>query len=84
MFYCENCGHSDNADHNAAKVIKKRAINLIINSGTELSSKGILLDRGRGAAYKTRGANANRASSRETSKKKNWSRKCSNLEACPL
>jgi putative transposase len=70
LFHCVCCGHSDNADHNAAKVIKKRAIKLIMDSGTELSSKGVLLDKGRGAAHKTRGANANRARSRETSKKK--------------
>ena len=39
LFHCLCCGHSDNADHNAAEVIKKRAIKLIMNSGTELSSK---------------------------------------------
>ena len=33
---CACCGHSDNADHNAAEVIKKKAINLILNSGTKL------------------------------------------------
>ena len=70
LFFCEACGHTDNADHNAAKVIKKRAIKLILDSGTELSSKGILLDKGRGAVDKTRGANANLAGSKETSKKK--------------
>ena len=36
-FKCQACGHSDNADHNAAVVIRKRAINLILNSGTELA-----------------------------------------------
>ena len=70
LFFCESCGHTDNADHNAAKVIKKRAIKLIMDSGTELSSQGILLDKGCGAADKTRGAHANLASSKETSKKK--------------
>lgn len=69
-FLCENCGHSDNADRNAARVIKKRAINLILDSGTELSERGVLLDRGRGAVSKTRGSNANRAHSEESSKKK--------------
>jgi putative transposase len=69
-FCCEHCGHSDKADHNAAKVIKKRAINLILNSGTELSKRGILLDIGRGAVPKTREANATRAHSKEASKKK--------------
>ena len=47
-FVCERCGYTDNADHNAAKVIKKRAIKLILNSGTELSKRGVLLDTGRG------------------------------------
>lgn len=70
LFHCVHCGHSDNADHNAAEVIKKRAIKLIINSGTELSNKGILLDKGRGAIDKTRGVNTNRASGKEASKKK--------------
>lgn len=69
-FVCESCGHSENADRNAAEVIKKRAINLILDSGTELSERGVLLDTGRGAARKTRGANANRARSNEASKKK--------------
>jgi hypothetical protein len=40
-----------------------------MDSGTELSSKGILQDKGRGAAYKTQGANANRARGKEASKK---------------
>ena len=69
LFCCESCGHSDNADHNAAEVIKKRAIKLILNSGTELSSKGVLQDIGRGAASKTRKAYAIRASSDEALKK---------------
>ena len=53
-------------------IVRNLVINLIINSGTELSSKGILLDKGRGAAYKTQGANANCASSEETSKEKGF------------
>lgn len=69
-FICEHCGNSDNADRNAAKVIKKRAIKLILDSGTELSKRGVLLDSGCGAANKTRKANANRAYGNETSKKK--------------
>lgn len=36
-FECWACGHADNADHNAALVIRKRAVNLIFNSGTELA-----------------------------------------------
>jgi putative transposase len=43
VFLCERCGHTDNADRNAALVIKKRAIELILNSGTELSDKGVLI-----------------------------------------
>ena len=43
---------------------------VILHSGTELSKRGVLLDRGRGAINQTRGANASRARSRETSKKK--------------
>nr|NGX33646.1 hypothetical protein [Candidatus Anoxychlamydiales bacterium] len=54
---------------NAAKVIKKRAINLILDSGTELSKRGVLLDKGRGAENKTRKADVNRAHGYETSKK---------------
>jgi putative transposase len=70
-FQCENCGHTDNADHNAAEVIKKRAIELILHPGTGLSKRGVLLaDTGRGATSKTRQAKATRARSREASKKK--------------
>ena len=70
QFHCVSCNHTDHADQNAAEVIKKRAINLILDSGTELSKSGVLLDKGRGAVSKSRGAKANRAHSRETSKKK--------------
>lgn len=35
-FICVNCGHSDNADINAALVIKKRGINAILHPGTGL------------------------------------------------
>lgn len=70
LFHCVCCGHSDNADRNAAEVIKKRAIKLIMDSGTELSNKGVLMDNGCGATHKTRGVNANRARSEEASKKK--------------
>lgn len=41
-FQCVRCNHTDNADNNASAVIKKRAINLILDSGTELSDKGVL------------------------------------------
>lgn len=45
-FLCVSCGHTDNADRNAALVIKKRAIKLLLDSGTELSKRGVLLARG--------------------------------------
>lgn len=41
-FHCQSCGHSDNADRNAACVIKKHAILLIKDSGTELLERGVL------------------------------------------
>lgn len=70
-FQCESCGHTDNADRNAAEVIKKRAINLILDPGSGLSKRGVLLaDNGRGATSKTRRAKASRARGSEASKKK--------------
>lgn len=70
-FQCESCGHTDNADRNAAEVIKKRAINLILDPGSRLSERGVLLaDNGRGATSKTRRAKATRARGSEASKKK--------------
>jgi putative transposase len=70
-FQCESCGYTDNADHNAAEVIKKRAIDLILDPGTGLSKRGVLLaDTGRGATSKTRRAKASRARGSEASKKK--------------
>jgi transposase len=66
----ERCGHSDNADQNAAEVIKKRAINLILDSGSELSKRGVLLGIGRGAINKTGQARASPARGCEASKKK--------------
>ncbi len=58
LFCCTSCGYSENADINAAMVIKKRAIELILHSGTELSQRGTLRDMGRGATGKTVMANA--------------------------
>lgn len=69
-FQCVSCGHSDNADHNAAEVIKKRAIERILDSGTELSKRGVLLDTGRGANSQSHVANAACADGKEASKKK--------------
>lgn len=44
MFQCKKCGHTDNADRNAAWVIRKRAVQYIKNSGTELvgANKSVL------------------------------------------
>jgi putative transposase len=56
LFVCGQCGYTDNADRNAANVVKKRAINMIINTGTVLSDKGVLTlksDTGRGGRCKT-------------------------------
>ena len=71
LFSCGNCGHVDNADRNASIVIKKRAINLFLDSGTELVGKGIpVLTKGRGAIRKPRKAKASLAVGNETSQKK--------------
>ncbi len=71
LFLCGHCGHSDNADANAALVIKKRAIKLFLDSGTELQGKGIpLLCTGRGASRKTGKAKVFSAVGNEASKKK--------------
>lgn len=53
-FKCQNlsCNNEDHADNNAGKVIKKRAIKLLLYSGTELSDVNVLKDTsdiGRGA-----------------------------------
>lgn len=74
-FLCLDCGNTDNADNNAQKVIKKRAINLILYSGTELSERGVLLSgTGRGAGGKPHKAKAICAHGYETSKKKKFGR----------
>ena len=73
LFICGRCGHTDNADHNAELVIKQRAIDLILDSGTELSDKGVLRlvsDIGRREYRKSRGAKATRAGLNDPSKKK--------------
>lgn len=70
-FVCVSCAHSDNADKNASNVIAKRAINLILDSGTELSKRGVLrLGNGRGSKRKTC-KRSEQASTNETSKKIN-------------
>ena len=71
LFSCGSCGHVDNADRNASIVTKKRAINLLLDSGTELVGKGIpVLTKGRGAIRKTGKCKHSPASGSETSKKK--------------
>ncbi len=86
VFLCERCGHSDNADRNAALVIKKRAINLILDSGTELSDKGVLTPgryRAR-SSHKTEKAKAFPAMSVEASKMTGPGLSALVLEAQPL
>ncbi len=70
LFSCQCCGHADHADHNAAEVIKKRAINSFLHSGTELSRRGVLLGIGRGAIHKTPAVKAACARGSEASKEK--------------
>jgi putative transposase len=41
-FVCVKCGHKNHADKNAAFVIRRRAVELILGSGTELDEKGVL------------------------------------------
>ena len=72
VFVCGNCGNTDNADNNASMVIKKRAINLILDTGTVLSDGGVLRtqsDSGRGGNRKT-GRAKNSTSSVQRSVKK--------------
>ena len=72
LFQCGYCKHVDHADRNASLVIKKRAINLILDTGTVLSAKGVLtsVDTGRGAKSKTSKSTLLLASGYESSKKK--------------
>lgn len=73
VFKCVNCGHADNADRNASLVIKKRAINLILDTGTVLSDDGVLRtksDSGRGGNRKTGRAKSSTSSVQRSVKKK--------------
>jgi putative transposase len=74
LFVCGNCGHTDNADNNASLVIKKRAINLILDTGTVLSDDGVLRlksDSGRGGSRKTsRAKSLTRSTQRSVKKEK--------------
>jgi len=63
-----SCGHTDNADHNASIIIKNRAINLILDCGTQLDGN-YLSSSGRGGVRKTtRGVKASFRSTVEASK----------------
>jgi putative transposase len=73
LFVCGKCGNADNADRNAARVIKKRAIALILHAGTALSKQGVLTackDKGRGATHKPAEGIPSVASCCESPKKK--------------
>ena len=72
LFQCGYCGNIDNADRNASLVIKKRAIKLILDTGTVLSDRGVLIssDTGRGAEGKSSKGVLLLASGDESSKKK--------------
>ncbi|HQL48685.1 MAG TPA: transposase, partial [Holophaga sp.] len=58
-FLCLRCGHAENADHNAAKVIKKRGIALISTAGTAGSARrgpaGTGRPKGRGGVRRDKG-----------------------------
>ena len=84
-FHCGICGHTANADLNAAEVIKKRAIRYILDSGSELSKKGVLFSgTGRGATLKSRAAKVSRVRGNEASKKTQQKPVGFAVEALPL
>lgn len=72
LFECGCCGHIDNADRNSARVLKTRAINMILDTGTVLSDRGVLTsaDTGRGAKNKSAKGIPVAAYGNESSKKK--------------
>lgn len=70
-FRCLHCGHADNADRNAALVIRQRAIRLILHSGTELagSKKNVLRPGANANPRKTPAAQAASATGGSSKKK---------------
>jgi len=72
LFVCGQCGNTDNADNNASLVIKKRAMKLILDTGTVLSDDGVLRtksDSGRGGISKTSRAKSSTSSVQRSVKK---------------
>lgn len=72
LFVCGHCGNTDNADNNTSLVIKKRAIKLILNTGTVFSDKGVLIatsDSGRGGNRKTNRVKSSNSKSQRNVKK---------------
>lgn len=87
LFACGHCGHTDNADHNASLVIKKRAIHLILDTGTVLSDDGVLRlqsDTGRGGMRKTSRTISSTSSGLRSVKKEKQATQVASLEAQPL
>ncbi len=68
-FLCQRCGHADNADINASKVIKKRGIALILSAGSADCARRVPKPTGpgRGAVRRVKGDQPSAASvTRET------------------
>ncbi len=68
-FLCQRCGHADNADLNASKVIRKRGIALILSAGSADCARRVPKPKGsgRGAVRRVKGDQPSAASvTRET------------------
>lgn len=81
-FVCVSCGHFDNADRNAARIIKKRAIDAILHPGTGLTDENMLVT-GRGDQRKTSKAKSPARNGQRSVKKEKGSTTLP-LEALPL
>jgi putative transposase len=82
-FICGDCGHTDNADNNASRVIKKRAINLILDTGTVLRDGVLTARTGRQTGVsKTKAGKARFRSRLPVKKEELWDNRSS--EALPL